>query len=268
MKKLMATVISVLLSIASALPGPSHAQTKTAESAAPSGKADQLSFDRTSSWRIIINRDVQTQALQIPTEAKRDESQKFLLSALSAFTKGELVKINAEIIQTAKGQMLILSPATGNKMVTLQDQDGNFEGTLTNRKGIVRSVKLQKLSEKEIADSLKARATELSVYPGEDVPKQCAAFFGRWTGTWQYYGQTWLWVVEVGPNCVAKCINWSTSSVPTHFDSCEIKDNVLVRKKTDGAEYYEVHSDELYARYTFSGGSTATVFRKLKPGEN
>ncbi len=102
--------------------------------------------------------------------------------------------------------------------------------------------------------------------PGADVPASCARFVGGWTGTWPFYGQTWFWVAEVDANCVAKCAARTSPAFPDAFQTCEIKGDLLTRKKPDGLEYYEMRGDELWARFVGSQNNN-TVFRKFQPSE-
>lgn len=260
MSTINSTILRALCILFLVLPGISFSQQKTLV---------ELQTDLVSPWLVTVEGEQRTRTLRI-TKTVRKSDDVLLLDAVYGWTDGNQTSISASVVQSGQNVQLLFTTQPGSKVAAVQTSSGIFEGTFTATNGTVKQVKVAKVSEEGVqakAASLNARATEVFVNPGSDVPKECAAFFGRWTGNWQNYGQTWLWVVEVSPNCVAKCMNWSTSSVPTTFQSCEIKNNVLVREKSDGVEYYDLHGDELWARYVYSGGQTNAVFKKLKPGE-
>lgn len=260
MRTITSAVLRTFCLIFLVFPGLSFSQQKTIV---------ELQTEIVSPWLVTVEGEERTRTLRI-TKTVRKSDDALLLEAVYGWTDGNQTSISASIVQSGQDVHLLFTTQPGSKVATVQTPSGTFEGTFTATNGAVKQVKVEKVSDGGIqakATSLNARAAGVFVYPSSDVPKECAAFFGRWTGRWQHYGQTWLWVVEVGANCVAKCMNWTTSAVPTTFQSCEIKNNVLVREKSDGAEYYDLHGDELWARYEFSGGQTTTVFKKLKPGE-
>lgn len=270
MKRLIATVISVLLSIASALPNTSCAQTKAGESAAPSGEANQLPFDMASSWRMTVRRDGRSQVVQIPEGINRDNTKKFLLNTISTFTKGELVNISAEMIETSRGRVLVLTPETGNKITVLQNKDGNFEGTLTTAKGLILGIQIEKLTAKEIseiaANSAASRTESAIKLPGADVPASCAGLIGGWTGRWPHYGQTWLWVIEIDANCMVKYAHRGGPKFPdaSVFKKTQVTKGVLLSPKDDGGvDTFELHGDEVWARHTGPDGNNSTVFSKI-----
>lgn len=230
----------------------------------------QLKTELVSAWLVTVDGEERTRTLKI-TGVEQKDSGIFPLEAVYGWTDGNQTPVRAEISQTGQERTLLLTTQPGSKIAATQKSDGNYLGTFTSTSGQTKGLKIEKVSDESLRTKIAAanasRAAGVIVEPGSDVPKECAAFSGRWTGNWPYYGQTWLWVVEVGANCVAKCISWTTSAVPTRFQSCDIKDNVLVRQKSDGAEYYQLRGDELWARYVYSGGQNNAVFRKLKPGE-
>lgn len=258
------TLISLIFSI-------SFAQTKTPDNnTVPSVETNQLPFDMTSSWRMAVSRDERAQALQIPEGINRDNTKKFFLNTISGFTKGELVKVSAEMIETAQSRILLLTFATGNKLIAVQKQEGIFEGTLTTTNGQALSAKIQKLTEKEIgeiaANSTASRAKSAIKLPAADVPASCAGFIGGWTGSWPHYGQTWLWVVEIDANCIATYAHRGGPNFPSAsvFKKAEIAKGVLSSPKDDGGiDSFELHGNELWALHRGSDGNNNTVFRKV-----
>lgn len=229
----------------------------------------QLKTELVSAWLVTVDGEERTRTLKV-TEVEQKDFGIFPLEAVYGWTDGNQTPVRAEINQSGQERTLLLTTQPGSKIAATQRSDGNFIGTFTSTSGQTKGLKIEKVSDESLQARMAANASRASgmiVEPGSDVPKECAAFSGRWTGSWPNYGQTWLWVVEVGANCVAKCMSWTTSAVPTRFQSCDIKDNVLVRQKPDGMEHYELRGDELWARYAYMGGQNSAVFRKLKPSE-
>ena len=221
-------------------------------------------------WLVAIQGDERNRLLRIK-DISPGAGDTFLLEADYGYIEENQTPLQAEVTQTNPTIKLMLTTQAASKLAVWQMPDETFAGSFTTAKGKTTDVKFVKLSDEEVkgkaAAAKAAREAKIIVKPGPDVPADCSAFSGRWTGDWPFYGPKWLWVVEVGANCVAKCANWTTSAVPNKFQSCDIKNKVLVYQKTDGAEYYELRGDELWARYVYSGGQNTTVYRKLKPGE-
>ncbi len=102
--------------------------------------------------------------------------------------------------------------------------------------------------------------------PAPDVPSACAAFSGRWTGTWGYgIGQQWLWVASVDAKCSANIAYLANSDVPSAFQTAEIKDGTLA-VTCGGVDTckFNVRGEELHAvAYGTAGANNNAVFKKL-----
>jgi len=269
MRTCFTALFSCLFATFFIFPNISFAQAKTAESnAVSSGEISRLPFDVTSSWRITVNRDARSQVPQIPEGVKGDDTKKFLINAISAFTKGEIVKMNAELIETAQFRMLILTPATGNKMITIQGQDGDFEGTLTNPAGIVLGVKIQKIPEKELS-AIKAlqEGTPIIEVVAADVPAPCARFIGGWTGDWEF-GKRWIWLTGIDAKCIAK-YSYGPQKMKD-FQLTEINDGTLSFPcgSHNGTCSFSYHGDELWGWYVGTDGTNRAVFKKVLAENN
>lgn len=266
MNVLFPHLFSLFFAILFVLPNIAFAQTKTTEENTPTvGATSQASFDITSAWRILVNRNGQAQALQIPEGTNRGTTKKFLLRVISNFTKGELVTIDTEMIETAHSRILILSPQTGNRIVVAQKQNESFEGTLTNVQGQVFSVSLQRLSENELAKIQTPFLTNPPItLPGSAVPRSCANFIGGWAGVWNS-DQRYLWVTEISQACVAQYFYSLQQKKAKETQPTEIKDGVLTVPcgTLDGVCRFTYHGDELWANYIGSDGSNHTVFKKI-----
>lgn len=185
-------------------------------------------------------------------------------------TDGKQSAVKAEVSQIGPERKLTIVTQADTAIATTQAPDGAFSGTFTTKNGTVKTVSIMKLSAEEllaVQDSM-AIAPHVIRQPSNDVPLECARFIGRWKGNWPGYGPTWLWVVEVKPDCVAKCINTGSDGIPKRFQSCEIKNSILTRNKPEGREEYEVKGDEIWARFIpFTGRVNSTVFQKIQSVE-
>lgn len=114
-------------------------------------------------------------------------------------------------------------------------------------------------------DAAQAAAAAITK-PGSDVPSSCAAFSGRWTGTWGYgIGQQWLWVASVDAKCTAKIAYLANSDLPSSFQNVDIKDGALsiVCGGVDTCKF-NVRGEELYAAaYGTAGANNNAVFKKV-----
>ncbi len=117
---------------------------------------------------------------------------------------------------------------------------------------------------------LAAGEGDASKTPSADIPAQCSAFLGVWTGKWDYgnYGEMRLEVNEVDTNCIAKgSYGPSDSQKPWPFEGAEIsgdKLSWLCNKARGGTCVFEYHGDTIWAKYHDpSGGRNNGVFKKV-----
>lgn len=108
------------------------------------------------------------------------------------------------------------------------------------------------------------------VLPSAEIPSECAAFYGQWSGTWSQggFGEQHLRVAEIkslGDKCVAR-YSYSGSKTAIAKDTVEFSRGAftfLCNKSTGGTCIFERKGSELWASYSNpSGGLNNAVFRK------
>lgn len=232
---------------------------------------DEIRKDLLGSWIVAVDGEARTRTLVIKgVEPGQDGA--WNLDAEYGWTDDSQTAVGAKLTIKAEGYRLDLTTQANSRISADLSGADRFGGTFTPSSGKAKPATLERVSSEELGRRVAAltasREKAVIKQPAADVPAACAAFVGRWVGTWPGYGRTWLSVVEVGANCIARCNNRSVPALPDSFQTCEIKDGVLSRRKPEGMEYYLLRGDELWARFEPTFGPTnSTVFRRLQPGE-
>lgn len=234
--------------------------------------AQQLQTELVSSWLVTVEGENRTRTLKITGAAQKPDGA-LLLEAVYGWTDGNQTPISASATQTGQEAKLQFATQSGSQITAVRTSGSSFEGTFTDKAGLVKPVKVQKLSDEElqskIATAKVARAAAIIVKPAENVPASCSGFSGQWTGTWSQggIGQYWLWVVEIDANCVAKFAYLGHPNPPKGFATTEIKDGAfsIPNRSTGGMSVLKRNGDELWANYSNpSGGTNSAVFVKVR----
>jgi len=230
---------------------------------------EKLQRELISPWIVTVQGEARARSLHI-RGAERKSNDVWTLDATYDWLYSEKPpSVKAELTVSPNGYKLELVTRANSLIVAESSDLTVFSGTFRPTSGAAKQVTVEKVSAEELSKRRQAAFAQLFVQPGPAIPATCAGFVGVWTGNWPGYGPTWLWVVEVDADCVAKCTNRSSSAVPDSFQACGIKGSVLARPKPEGMEYYELRGDELWARFAPTIGPTnSTVFRRYRPGEN
>lgn len=213
------------------------------------------------SWQADVEGSNRTRTLKIVGVRQKSETI-FSLDAEFGWTDGEETVTFAEISQDSNERKLKVTAKSGAKISATQMPDGSFVGSFLFTNGQSKEISIKKKSS-ETGGLLAIPNIES---PSTDVPVSCAAFSGKWTGTWGYgVGQQWLWVVSINAHCVAKVAYVSHSGRPKNYESVEVKDGKF--SLTCGGRdtcTFSTKGDELWAAAYGSGGVNNTaVFRKL-----
>lgn len=240
--------------------------------ATPSVAADntleKIQKDIVGSWIVDVKGETRPRTLNIKG-AEIGQDGAWILDSTYGWIDGTPTAVNAILIANSQGYSLRLTTQAKSQISAEYVSADRFNGTFSWISGKVKAATLQRLSVDEIAKRATDSRMKLTIkQPTEDVPPSCAGFVGGWTGNWPGYGQAWLWVVSANANCVVNFATTSTSDFPKAFLTAEIKDGVLALQKRQGigSESYELHGNELWARYlSTSGDSNNTVFRKMQP---
>jgi hypothetical protein len=232
--------------------------------------AENIQKDLVGSWIVDVDGESRSRTLNIKgAEKKRDGA--WVLDSTYGWTDGTQTPVSAELIARPDGYRIHLTTQANSQISADSSGTALFDGTFTPSSGNVRPVTLQRVSDEELrkrtADLTASRIRSAMRQPSADVPARCAGFAGGWTGKWPYYGQSWLWVVDVDANCFAKVAHRSTSEFPGAFSSVQIKEGVLAIRGSQGTNFFELHSDQLWARYAGTDGNNNTLFQKIPLGE-
>lgn len=239
----------------------------SASSIANDSGIDAVKREFVGSWIVEVEGEARTRTLNVMS-VKLIQDGAWVLDSTYGWTDGGQTPVSTRVTVKPGGYLLVLTTQANSVISAHYESPSNLRGLFTWSSGRARAVKLERLSTDEIAKRAEllasSRIRSTIKPPSADVPASCAAFLGGWTGHWPWYGQTWLWVVEVDATCAAKCTNRTTSVFPDSFQPCEIKDGVLARSKPEGMEYYEVRGDELWARYVPTiGNPNSAVFKRF-----
>ena len=203
----------------------------TPDATASDAETETLARELTSHWIVKIAKDERTRSLQIKG-VERKSGNSWMLDATYGWPYTEdQSSVQAELTSMHGGGYELRFATSADSLIVAQSSDaGVFAGTFEPSGGSKRDAVLRKVSAEEFA---RHRAASIAYYlarPGQDVPADCAAFVGRWTGVWTYgYQQMSLWVTEVSPACVAKVgYPLRTSAPDLGLITARIKDGVLV----------------------------------------
>ncbi|MBK7014404.1 MAG: hypothetical protein IPH39_02240 [Sulfuritalea sp.] len=251
MTKAISLFVAALMSFAAAL---AHAQASLA----------QLKAELVSAWVVTVDGEARKRLLRI-SGIEQGDNERFPLTATYGWIDGSKPSVRAEIVQSGKDRALNLTTGSSSKIVATQNAEGVFVGTFAPTSGPVKPIRLVRISDDELPKILaEAQAGVPIVKPAESVPPACAAYSGRWTGTWGYgTGQTWLTVVEIDSNCMARFAYLFNSRPPTRFESAEIKKGELSVSCGNGTCTFEVHGDEIWGRYSGPEGTNSVVKKKI-----
>jgi hypothetical protein len=210
----------------------------------------QLKSELTASWLVTVAGEDLVRLLKVKGVSHK-ANDSFLLEADYGGLAGVQTPVYAEIRQMDQERKLILTTQYDSKIVVVQTPEGEFSGTFSPKKGKTKDVKIAKVSEDElklkIAAAKAADLAKMIVQPGPDVPPECAAFIGGWTGVWQNgYGRNWIWVVEVDANCVIK-YRFGEYLQPPFFTAVIQKGVLTVPAAENGKIFFERHGDDLWA---------------------
>ncbi|MCM8595184.1 hypothetical protein [Accumulibacter sp.] len=232
-----------------------------------------LQTELVSPWLVAVDGEDRSRTLRI-TGVRQEPDGKLVLDAAFGWTDGNQVSVPASAIQSGQETRVLFVTQAGTQVAVVLTSSGLFEGTFTNKKGVVKAVRGERLSETDlklkIAAAKAARAAKIVVKPSADVPESCAAFSGQWVGRWSVgnVGQNWLWIAEVDLNCSAKVSIERSDSPPNSFSTVEIKDgelSFLCNSSTGGTCVFKRNGNDLWATYSNpSGGKNSAVFEKVR----
>lgn len=231
----------------------------------------QLRTELVSAWLVTVDGEDRTRTLKI-SGVEQSDAGIFPLDAVYGWSDGNQTAVRAEINQAGQERTLLLTTQPGSKIAATQKPDGTFVGTFTSTSGQTKGLKIERLSE---AGLLKAKSgiaassiPEISP-PGPDVPRECAAWSGGWTGQWQaagYRNTSRLWVRSVDKDCNASIASTGPMEWKMHNVKGGSISDVFCNRETGGYCRFEMSSDfsKLSANYgNAAGGHNWAEFTKI-----
>jgi hypothetical protein len=228
--------------------------------------AEQMRKKLVATWIVEIQGEARTRTMNI-RDAEKKQDGTWVLDATYGWSDSRQTSVKAEL--TTKADQFRLELTTqANSVIVAQGSDlQKLTGTFTARSGAVKPVTLEQISADTLAKRVAANRPAI-IQATPDVPAECAALIGGWTGHWGMHGgEQWLWVVEVNAACVAK-YQIGRTGYWGPFDTAVIQKGVLTTAGAQGGTInWERHGDELWASYSGPGGiSTSAVHKKVEIG--
>lgn len=189
------------------------------------------------------------------------------------YSYGVSVKVpNTFRIAEIKNGILSIPRPSGTSSFEIQKNElvGQYSGSDGTNSGTLQKINVTdgSLGEKRTAQLAAESSTPIN--PSTDVPKDCADFFGTWSGSWSQgnFGEQWLRVISVDNKCVAKYSYLPSKNTPRFFETVEIKKGILsfiCNKSTGGICNFERRGEKIWGNYNNSGGgSNSGVFQKIE----
>lgn len=256
----MRTLRIFLLVVMSMLPIASFGQTPS---------SNKPGDDLIGSWLVSVEGEARNRTLRITSVGTKSEGS-FLLEAVYGWTDGKQTSVKAEMNQLAQERKLLVTTQPGTKIVTTQGANGKFSGTFTLTSGVTKNVTIAKVSEEELQSIQKSVNKSIPDIqkPDADVPVQCAAFIGGWTGIWPSIGRVWMWIVAVDTKCTARYSYGISAAVPKTFRTAEIQNGVLAIPRPNGTTSFEIQGAELFGQYSGSDGSNSATMQKIQTSDD
>lgn len=217
-----------------------------------------------ATWIVEVQGEARTRTLNI-TNGEKKEDGTWVLDATYGWSDTRQTSVEAKLTTLADRFKLELT-TQANSVILAEGSDlQKLVGTFKVRSGAVKQVALAQISADALVKRIAANKPVI-IQPKPDVPAECAAFPGGWTGHWGIHGgEQWLWIVEVDSACVAKYQigKWGFGGP---FDTAVIQKGVVTTAGAQGGKIdWTRHGDELWASYSGPGGiSTSAVHKKVQ----
>jgi hypothetical protein len=232
----------------------------------------QLQADMASAWLVTVEGDEKTRTLRI-VGLEQKAVGRYALDAVYGMTSGNQTAVKAEIVQTIdEDRRLLITTQADSRIAASQKADGVFSGTFTSVSGQVKGVRIERISDADLAKqkrlAIMASGPKITA-PDPDVPKECAAWSGGWVGDWQvagYRNTSQLWVRHVDKDCNA----YVAASGAMVWKVHNVKDgsihNVLCNRETGGLCRFDMNADQTRLRANYLnelGGRNWAEFTRL-----
>lgn len=213
-------------------------------------------------WLVTVQGipDNETRTLIISSE--EGTVQQAELAAKYGLTSKAKTPVEARLIQGRTPRQLVVVTQAATTITVDEQSDGTFAGTFVTKSGRSYPAKVVRVTDAQLAELQPPARTASS------ATSPCAAFEGRWTGTWAQggMGQAWLWVQAPRPNCTARFAYLTEDREPRGWGTGQIRDGALTftcNTNTGGVCVFKLTGDELWVSYSGSMGTNSAVFKRV-----
>lgn len=226
--------------------------------------------DLRGAWIVTVDGEPETRTLIISEVAPTAGGA--LLAAKYGMTKKGQSAIEAKVGRVGELRQLNLVTQAATVVLATEQPDGSFVGTFSLKSGVVKNVTIARASTSQSAPAASPPKDLTAIVPlASDIPAECAAFHGAWSGTWAQGGfaQQYLRVLEVTKKeggCVFR-LSYSSSNDPVAGKLLvDLQPgstlSFICNRSTGGTCIFKRVASDLWASYSNpAGGSNSAVFR-------
>ncbi|WP_336753442.1 hypothetical protein [Aeromonas hydrophila] len=232
-------------------------------------QAQPSQSDLRGRWLVTVEGERDTRTLIIAEVAPTDGGA--LLSARYGLTKSGQGVIDAKLARVGETRQLNLVTQAATIITATEQPDGTFKGSFARKNGVVSEVTISRASDQAANGAVQTDPVAL-VSLAADLPVECAAFHGAWSGVWSIGGGSAMFlrvaeIVRDGEGCSARfSFSPSNTPVPARFKT-QITGNSMsfvCNRTTGGTCVFKHVGDDLWASYSNSaGGSNSATFRRV-----
>lgn len=211
-----------------------------------------------ASWDLQVPGDSTQRTLRI-THADTTDPASPRVFALIGYRGKQLAPMRIELDASGPALALRFTTPLGARADVRQVEDGSLEGQWTVPSGAVRPLRLIRMAPGE--DTATTRRAYYVVKPAADVPAECAALSGLWSGEWKFIGITpaWVWVLEVDADCKAKMAYQGELARPGSFQVVDVRGGTGTFQRPLGSFSFSLWNGELRLSSTFNFAAASNV---------
>lgn len=230
--------------------------------AMPAGAAND---SLVGTWLVMVSGEAQTRNLVISEQAPSGTGA--LLMARYGLSGTGGAPIEARLVVNDGKRELHMTTQAATRVVAAQQPDGEFKGSFTLKNGDTRDVSIVRVEAND--PRLAGMPLQGRIHkPAADVPADCAAFSGGWSGEWPRAGRSYLWIISIDANCAARVAYNNRPQPPSSVQgltATTIKGDTMSLARPDGSTtHFQLQGNKLYARNVQASGFTnAAVMERV-----
>jgi hypothetical protein len=230
--------------------------------------AKEAAISEPSSWVLTIKGEPYTRVVIISGSTVAADNTTVVQATFErAYTGGTTPQAISIALSKQSPSTISFTTKKDAQFNATQQANGDFSGTFINHKGEQKEATLRQVSPEELRAEITAqdalRNENLIEQPGANVPKECAAFSGKWSGRMALgtFGSKWLWVTKVIQGCKIRFALLSNPHPPKKLLDGVIQDGKFSYNCNKGAPNdicnFTLHGDEIWFDYIVPGDGSA-----------